>query len=139
MTLVGRALAEFGDRDRTAAELLVSHAAPTAWGMPPPTMPVQAKLTVVSKGCMWPPLPRPSPVTLPKISAVMRSKIDALRDRKVMRAVRAQTESFASRWIQVPDGGRLLPGGKVHLAGMGPAPRSKASPFWIFGGSLPSK
>ena len=50
---------------------LKASAWPTAVGIPSPTIPLQPKAGSFEKRCMWPPLPWPSPVSLPKISAAI--------------------------------------------------------------------
>ena len=80
-------------------------------------MPEQEKCVAGSNRCMCPPRPRPSPVSRPKISAAIRSQVDAVRDREVVRPVGRGDRVVGGEVGADAGRDRLLAGRQVHLAG----------------------
>ncbi len=117
---------------------LAASAAPQAIGMLAPMMPLQLNLCALSNRCMWPPLPLPRPVTLPNISAVMGLSGTPLAMAKWCGRCVPTTVSSSLRWAQMPTATGSWPAARCISPGTGPEPMSKARPFWMAGGSLPS-
>ncbi len=101
-------------------------AAPTATGMPSPTIPEQPKLGSTEKRCMWPPFPRPSPVSRPKISAAILLRSTPCAIARWWGRWVAVMASPASRWGRIPTATGSCPAERCISPGMRPAAMSKA-------------
>ena len=92
-------------------------------------MPEQEKCTAGSNRCMWPPRPRPRPVSRPKISAVIRSRSTPWAMARWCGRCVAVTASSPVRCAQTPAATGSWPAARCISPGTRPLPMSKPGPL----------
>ena len=95
-------------------------------GIPSATIPLQPKAGSVEKRCMWPPLPWPRPVSLPKISAAIIFMSTPWASAWWWGRCVAVTASVGRRCAHTPAATGSWPADRCISPGTGPAAMSKA-------------
>ncbi len=106
-----------------------ANACPSAGGKPSAMMPEQEKCVSGSNRCMCPPRPRPSPVSRPKISAVILCRSTPWAMARWCGRCVAVTASLVVRCAQMPAATGSWPAERCISPGTRPLPMSNPGPL----------